>query len=76
MKRHVLAIAVAALAFPSISRAQRTTDTLRLSLSDAISIALREADEVRLVMAQADIADAQIGTARSTVFPQVRQKSM
>src|SRR5215468_10728345 len=74
MKRHVFAIALAALAVPSVSWAQRA-DTLRLSLEDAISRALRESDEVRLTAAQADVADAQFGTARASALPQLRINS-
>ncbi|HEY9228944.1 MAG TPA: TolC family protein, partial [Gemmatimonadaceae bacterium] len=73
MKRFAIAVAFAVLAAPSLS-AQRT-DTLRLSLSDAIAIALRESDEVRLSAAQAEIADAQFGTARATALPQLRINS-
>src|SRR4051812_17811559 len=72
MKRHLSAIAIVALALPSIPRAQRPADTLRLSLSDAISVAMRESDEVRLTLANADVADAQFGVARATALPQLR----
>jgi outer membrane protein len=74
MKLHAIAIALAALASPSISLAQRS-DTLRLSLPDAIAIALRESDEIRLTAAQAEIADAQFGVARATALPQIRINS-
>jgi outer membrane protein TolC len=76
MKRHLLAIAAAALALPSLSSAQRSSaDTLRLSLQQAIDVAQKEADEIRLTLAQADIADAQYGTARATSLPQLRFNS-
>jgi outer membrane protein TolC len=75
MKRHVFAIALAALAFPSASWAQQRADTLRLSLQDAITRALQESDEVRLATAQADVADAQVGMARATALPQLRINS-
>src|SRR5262245_61520944 len=75
MKRHAFAIALAALAFPSASWAQQRADTLRLSLSDAIARALQESDEVRLTAAQADVADAQFGTARASALPQLRINS-
>lgn len=76
MKQLLPAIAVVALAFPSISQAQRPSpDTLRLSLEEALAVAQREADEVRLTLAQADIADAQTGTARAAAYPQLRFNS-
>jgi len=76
MKQNLLAIAVVALALPSISLAQRSSaDTLRLSLQEAIDVAQKEADEIRLTLAQADIADAQYGTARATSLPQLRFNS-
>jgi outer membrane protein TolC len=75
MKQFVLAIAAAAsIASPSILRAQRA-DSLRLSLSDAIELALRVSDEMRVTDAQADVADAQVGTARATALPQLRVNS-
>ena len=65
-------LAAAALAFlPIVAPAQRG-DTLRISLQDAVTIALRASDEVRLSAMQAEIADAQLGTARASVFPQLR----
>ena len=63
--------AAVALAAPVLSSAQRA-DTLRLSLQDAVAIALRASDEVRLSAMQAEIADAQFGTARATALPQLR----
>ena len=47
-------------------------DTIRLSLEEAVSTGLRVADEVRLSAAQADIADAQLDLARSSLLPQLR----
>lgn len=74
MKRLALAAALAVLAAPSVSRAQRA-DTLRLSIQDAIAVALQESDEVQLAAAQADIAGAQVGTARASALPQLRINS-
>src|SRR5262245_7650509 len=75
MKQFVLAIAAAAsIASPSILRAQRA-DSLRLSLSEAIELALRVSDEMRVSDAQGDVADAQVGTARATALPQLRVNS-
>ncbi len=49
-----------------------SSDTLRLSLGDAVSIAMKQSDEVGLAGAQIDIADAQFGTARAALMPQLR----
>lgn len=51
------------------------TDTLRLSLDEAVTLGLRVADEVRLSAAQADIADAQVDLARASLLPQLRINS-
>src|SRR5215510_7522675 len=58
-------IAVAVLAFVPVASQAQQADTLRLSLSDAVAIALRNSDEVRL-------SAAQVGVARSTALPQLR----
>lgn len=47
-------------------------DTLRLSVDDAVTIALRQSDEVGVAAAQVDVADAQYGAARANVLPQLR----
>lgn len=47
-------------------------DTIQLSLDEAVTTGLRVADEVRLSSAQADIADAQLDLARSSLLPQFR----
>ena len=47
-------------------------DTLRLSLGDAVSIALRQSDEVGIAAAQVDVADAAFGGARANLLPQLR----
>ena len=74
MKRYVSAVGFVLFAAPHLSAAQRP-DTLQLSLPNAISIALDLSDEVRLSRAQAEIADAQVGTARSSALPQLRLNS-
>ena len=51
------------------------TDTLRLTLDDALTRALRQGDEVRLAETQVDIADAQVTAARATALPQLRLNS-
>jgi len=63
-----LAVATPALA----QRPAAPLDTLRLSLEDAVATGLRVADEVRLSAAQADIADALVDAARSSLMPQLR----
>ena len=47
----------------------QATDTLRLTLADAVTRAVRESDEVRLVAAQVDLTEAQVTTARSAGLP-------
>lgn len=74
MKRHVIAVGFALVSAPSLVAAQRA-DTLQLSLPNAISIALDISDEIRLSRAQAEIADAAVGTARSSALPQLRLNS-
>lgn len=51
------------------------TDTLRLTLDEAVTTGLRVADEVRLSEAQSDIAGAQLNAARSQMLPQFRISS-
>lgn len=64
------------MVFHTTANAQTTAsvsgDTLRLSLGDAVSIAMKQSDEVGLAGAQIDIADAQHGTARAALMPQLR----
>jgi outer membrane protein TolC len=50
-------------------------DTLRLSLGDAVTIAMRQSDEIGIAAAQVDVADAQYASARSNVLPQLRFSS-
>jgi outer membrane protein TolC len=66
----VIQLAVAVPAFAQ--RPALSTDTLRLSLEDAVTTGLRVSDEVRLSAAQATVADAQVDAARSSLLPQVR----
>ncbi|MFI5257067.1 MAG: TolC family protein [Gemmatimonadales bacterium] len=47
-------------------------DTLRLSVGEAVSLALRQSDEVGLAAAQVDVADAEYGAARANALPQLR----
>ena len=48
------------------------TDTIRLTLEEAVSTGLRVSDEIRLSAAQAEIADAQYDAARASLLPQLR----
>jgi outer membrane protein TolC len=71
------ALLAALLLTPSLVSAQSPTagsarDTLRLSVDDAVTIALRESDEVGLAAAQVDLASAQYGAARANALPQLR----
>lgn len=79
MPRSVAALGGAillALGAPAIAQDPAlSTDTLRLSLEDAVTTGLRVADEVRLSAAQADIADAQFDLARASLLPQLRLNS-
>ncbi|MGQ0640455.1 MAG: TolC family protein [Gemmatimonadaceae bacterium] len=61
-------IVTASLALPFAVNAQ-ATDTLRLSLADAVTRAIRESDEVRLAAAQVDVTEAQVTTARALGLP-------
>ena len=72
---NTLPLAAAMLALALSAQAQQAparTDSLRLSLSDALSRALDAGDEVRLAAAQVDLAEAQLGVARASALPQLR----
>lgn len=47
-------------------------DTLRLSLPEAVTIALREADEVKRANADVSLTEAQVTTSRASALPQLR----
>ena len=64
--RHLLLLG--SLATPVVGASQ-VTDTLRLSLTDAVTRALRESDEVRLVAAQLQVTEAQVTSARAAGLP-------
>jgi outer membrane protein TolC len=66
-------LAVTAPAFAQ--RPAPPLDTLRLSLEEAVTSGLRVADEVRLAVAQADIAEASVDAARASLLPQLRINS-
>jgi outer membrane protein TolC len=73
----VLAVLAVLAAVPAVATAQSVRadaprDTLRLSVEDAVVIALRQSDEVGVAAAEVDVADAQYGAARANVLPQLR----
>jgi outer membrane protein TolC len=79
-RRFGVACALAALVALPAAHAQRTpvarsNDTLRLSLGEAVSIAMRQSDEIGLASAEIDVADAQHGGARANLLPQLRISS-
>lgn len=47
-------------------------DTLRLSLPEAVTLALRDADEVRRASADVALTEAQVTTSRASALPQLR----
>ena len=55
-----------------LSLAVLQQDTLRLSLPEAVTIALREADEVRRANADVKLTEAQVVTSRASALPQLR----
>src|SRR5688500_16610456 len=69
------AIQLAVVAPALAQRPAAPTDTVRLSLEEAVVTGLRVGDEIRLANAQADIADAQFESAYSGMMPQLRINS-
>ena len=53
-------------------RSASPSDTLRLSIEEAVTRAVRLSDETKLSAAQLEVTEAQIVTARSAGFPQLR----
>ena len=78
-RRLARACALVVLFYGPVARAQsaasRAGDTLRLSLGDAVAIALRQSEEVAIASAQADVSDALYGSARANIIPQLRFSS-
>ena len=75
-----IALMLGALLFlsPVQSRAQgavASTDTVRLSLHDAVDLGLRAGDEIGLSAAEALSAEAQYDLARGSLLPQLRLNS-
>lgn len=54
---------------PAVSGAQRS-DSISISLNDALARALGESEEVRLARASVDMADAQVTSTRAQALPQ------
>ena len=71
----VVALALAPALQAQSPASSQSSDTLRLSLGDAVSIAMRQSDEVGIASAQADVAEAQYGAARANLLPQLRLNS-
>lgn len=66
------AVATIALAAPSAAQAPPApTDTIRLSLSEAVGRAVSQSEEVRLARSQVDLARTQVRGARSAALPQL-----
>jgi outer membrane protein len=74
MPRFLIAAAVMSALATGRAESQRP-DTLRLTLAQAITMAAQESDEVRLGVAQGDLADAQLTAARASALPQLRLNS-
>jgi outer membrane protein len=72
MFRHAVALAVSALTLAPHPGWAQKSDTLRLSIEDALTRALRANPAVRQGEAQLDVAEAQITTARAAGLPQLR----
>jgi outer membrane protein TolC len=69
------ALQLVAVSTADAQAAAASTDTIRLSLEEAVTTGLRIGDEVRLSAAQADIAEAQVDLARAAMLPQLRINS-
>src|SRR5690554_4331410 len=59
------------LAGPLYGQDAATSDTISLSLPEAVDRALEQSEEVRLARSQVALASAQIGAARSAILPQL-----
>src|SRR5215207_603201 len=71
----IVALAASAVQSHAQARDIRTappSDTLRLSIEEAVSRAVRQSDETRLAAAQIEVTEAQITTARAAGLPQLR----
>lgn len=73
LRRSLLGSLLALAGLPVVAHAQGSagvaTDTVRLSVSEAVTRTLRQSDEVRLATAQVDVTDAQVVQARAAALP-------
>src|SRR3982750_1804464 len=68
-------VAAVLLLTPMALRAQQRavlSDTVRLSIDEAVVLGLRQSDEIGLASAEIDVADAQYANARANILPQLR----
>lgn len=75
MRPLTLLLAAAFLAAPPAAVGAQRTDTLRLSIDDAVMRMLRSSDEARAAWLGIESSDAQVMTARAAGFPQLRLTS-
>ena len=61
--------AVALILSPLSAAAAQRADTIRLSVSDALTRVLRESDEIRIGQAQLEVTGAQVTQARASGLP-------
>ena len=61
--------AVALLLSPFTAGSAQRADTIRLSVSDALTRVLRESDEIRIGQAQLEVTSAQVTQARASGLP-------
>src|SRR5918992_5885530 len=75
---HVSRLAAVAVAFAAAATfgadpaAAQSRDTIRLSIEEAVTRAVRSSDEAQLALAQVEVADAQVTVARASGLPQLR----
>lgn len=75
MRTPVLILAAAFVAASPAPLAAQRTDTLRLSVEDAVTRMLRSSDEARAAWLGVEVADAQVTSARAAGLPQLRLTS-
>lgn len=72
MMRSTIAFFVFSAAVFALPAGAQKSDSLSLSIQDAVTRAVQNGDETRTAAAQVDIAEAQIDIARSAGLPQLR----
>lgn len=70
MKRVLLALLLVCLAVEDAA-AQQRTDTIALSLQEALARAFSQSEEVRLARNQVEMADAEVRSVRAGALPQI-----